>query len=62
MHGTADRIVPIAGSEMVAERAGSDDVTFHRYEGFYHELFNEPAGERERPIGDLAGWLSARAA
>jgi alpha-beta hydrolase superfamily lysophospholipase len=61
MHGTADRIVPIAGSEMVAGRAGSDDVTFHRYEGFYHELFNEPPGERERPLGDLAAWLGARA-
>jgi alpha-beta hydrolase superfamily lysophospholipase len=61
MHGTADRIVPIAGSEMVAGRAGSDDVTFHRYEGFYHELFNEPPAERERPLGDLAAWLGARA-
>jgi alpha-beta hydrolase superfamily lysophospholipase len=62
MHGTADRIVAIAGAELVAGRAGSSDSTLHRYEGFYHELFNEPAGERERPIGDLAGWLSARAA
>jgi acylglycerol lipase len=59
MHGTGDPIVPIAGSEMVAQRAGSQDLTFHRYEGFYHELFNEPAGERERPLGDLADWLAA---
>jgi alpha-beta hydrolase superfamily lysophospholipase len=61
MHGTADRIVPIAGAELVAERSGSTDSTFHRYDGFFHELFNEPAGERDRPIGDLAAWLAARA-
>jgi alpha-beta hydrolase superfamily lysophospholipase len=60
MHGTADRIVPIAGGELVARHAGSADSTFHRYDGFFHELFNEPAGERDRPIGDLAGWLAAR--
>lgn len=60
MHGTGDRIVPVAGGELAAERAGSSDLTFHRYDGFYHELFNEPAGERDRPIGDLLAWLEAR--
>ena len=59
MHGTADRLTPIAGAEMLAARAGSKDLTFHRYEGFYHELFNEPPGERDRPLDDLVEWLSA---
>jgi len=61
MHGTADRIVPIAAAEMIALRSGASDLTFHRYDGFYHEIFNEPAGERDRPLGDLAAWLSDRA-
>jgi alpha-beta hydrolase superfamily lysophospholipase len=60
MHGTADRLTPIAGAEMIAARAASDDLTFHRYDGFYHELFNEPPGERDRPLDDLVEWLSAR--
>jgi alpha-beta hydrolase superfamily lysophospholipase len=30
-------------------------VTFRRYDGLYHELFNEP--ERQRVIDDLVRWL-----
>jgi alpha-beta hydrolase superfamily lysophospholipase len=57
--GTADGLVPPDGGRMVHERAGSADKTLIEYDGFYHELFNEPAGERDRPLNDLADWLSA---
>jgi alpha-beta hydrolase superfamily lysophospholipase len=57
MHGTDDRLVPIDGSEMVEERAGSEDKTFIRYEGLYHEILNEP--ERDRVVADMADWLDA---
>jgi acylglycerol lipase len=60
MHGTADRIVPAEAGDFVYRACGSVHKTRHRYEGFYHELFNEPAGERERPIGDLLAWLHSR--
>ncbi|GAC1318021.1 MAG: monoacylglycerol lipase [Thermoleophilaceae bacterium] len=55
MHGTADRLTPIAGSEMIERRAGSADKTFRRYEGFYHEILNEPG--RDEVLADLAAWL-----
>jgi alpha-beta hydrolase superfamily lysophospholipase len=58
MHGTADRLTPIAGSEMVVERAGSEDKTLKRYDGLYHELLNEP--ERQQVLDDIADWLDAR--
>jgi acylglycerol lipase len=58
MHGTADRLVPIAGGEMVAERAGSEDKTFKPYDGLYHEILNEP--ERQQVLNDMADWLDAR--
>jgi acylglycerol lipase len=58
MHGTADRLTPIAGSEMVVERAGSQDKTLKRYDGLYHELLNEP--ERQQVLDDIADWLDAR--
>jgi alpha-beta hydrolase superfamily lysophospholipase len=61
VHGEADRIVPIAGSEMVAAGAGSEDLTFKRYPGAFHELFNEPLGERTQALDDLEAWLLARA-
>lgn len=58
MHGTADRLTPIAGSEMVVERAASKDKTFKRYEGLFHEILNEP--ERQQVLDDIADWLDAR--
>lgn len=57
MHGTADDIVPVEASEFVHARAASQDKTLHLYDGYFHEIFNEPAGERDRPIGDLVAWL-----
>ena len=60
MHGTEDRLVPVHAGRMVHERAGSPDKTLHIYDGYYHELFNEPPGERDRPLGDLRDWLEAR--
>jgi alpha-beta hydrolase superfamily lysophospholipase len=58
MHGTADRLTPIAGSEMVVERAASSDKTFKRYDGLFHEILNEP--ERQQVLDDIAGWLDER--
>jgi acylglycerol lipase len=59
MHGTADTLVPPHGTEMVNERAGSQDKTIIRYDGLYHEILNEP--ERDRVLADIADWLDARA-
>ncbi|MGI8623233.1 MAG: lysophospholipase [Solirubrobacteraceae bacterium] len=58
--GTADRVVLPAGGRMVNDRASSADKTLMTYPGFYHEIFNEPAGERDRPLDDLAAWLTER--
>ncbi len=62
MIGTADTVVPPAGGRMVYDRASSEDKTLLTYPGFYHEIFNEPAGERDRPLDDLAAWLTERTA
>ena len=58
MHGTADRLVPIAGGQMVADRAGSEDKTWKPYDGLFHEILNEP--ERQQVLDDMADWLDAR--
>jgi alpha-beta hydrolase superfamily lysophospholipase len=58
MHGTADRLVPIAGGQMVAERAGSADKTWKPYDGLFHEILNEP--ERQQVLDDIADWLDER--
>jgi acylglycerol lipase len=56
LHGTDDRICPPAGSAMVHEAVSSPDKTLRRYQGLYHEVFNEP--EREAILTDLLSWLN----
>jgi alpha-beta hydrolase superfamily lysophospholipase len=58
MHSPADRITLFSGSEMVHDRAGSQDKTFIRYDGLAHEILNEP--ERQRVIDDITRWLDER--
>lgn len=57
MHGGADAIVPVAGSRMVHERAGSADRTLRIYDGLSHEILNEP--EQAEVLADITGWLDA---
>lgn len=56
--GTGDELVPPASSEMVYERASSEDKTIKRYDGLYHEILNEP--ERDVVVADTLDWLDAR--
>jgi len=57
--GTGDELVPPGGSELVYERASSEDKTIERYDGLYHEILNEP--EREQVVADTLAWLDAHA-
>ncbi len=58
--GTGDVVADAAATRAFFEAAGSADKQLRTYEGFRHELFNER--ERERPIGDVVAWISARGA
>ena len=58
MYGTADRLSEPSGSQMLYERVSSKDKTLIPYEGFHHEIFNEP--ERELVFADMEAWLAAR--
>ncbi|MFH0914646.1 MAG: alpha/beta hydrolase [Chloroflexota bacterium] len=57
MHGTADRLSPPAGSQMLYQRLGSSDKTLKLYDGFYHEIFNEPG--HQQVLADLETWLAS---
>jgi alpha-beta hydrolase superfamily lysophospholipase len=57
--GTGDELVPPEASELVYERASSQDKTIKRYDGLYHEILNEP--ERDAVVADTLAWLDARA-
>ncbi|MDP3880019.1 MAG: lysophospholipase [Dehalococcoidales bacterium] len=58
MHGTADRLSDPKGSEMLHQRISSRDKTLTLYDGFYHEIFNEPG--HEQVFADIENWLAAR--
>jgi alpha-beta hydrolase superfamily lysophospholipase len=55
LHGTADKLVPLAATRLVYQAFGTRDCVVKLYEGLYHEVFNEP--ERERVTADLFRWL-----
>jgi acylglycerol lipase len=55
LHGTADKLVPLAATQPVYQAFGTRDCVVQLYEGLYHEVFNEP--ERARVTADLLHWL-----
>ncbi len=55
MQGSEDRFVNKEGSKLLYTKAGSPDKTLKIYDGFYHEIFNEP--DRARVFADLDAWL-----
>ena len=51
----SDRICDPDAAAQFASAARGAPVRFHRYEGLYHEVFNEP--EQARVIEDLCAWI-----
>lgn len=55
LHGSRDQVCDTAGSLALYQNASCPDKTFRLYEGFDHEVFEEP--ERDRVLADLTAWL-----
>jgi acylglycerol lipase len=55
LHGTADRLVSMDGSKNFYLNVGSQDKSIELYDGFYHELLNEP--EKVRVLSGIEVWL-----
>jgi|WetSurMetagenome_2_1015567.scaffolds.fasta_scaffold64431_2 acylglycerol lipase len=58
MHGTADRLSDSGGSRLLFANLGAKDKTLKLYEGFYHEILNEPG--QAGVFKDIEEWLEAR--
>ncbi|MCK6507442.1 lysophospholipase [Myxococcota bacterium] len=58
MVGTADRICDHQATLRLATAWGHRSHTEKVYEGYYHELFNEP--EKATVLADLVAWLGAQ--
>ena len=57
MHGTSDRLSEPGSSQLLYDQVSSQDKTLKLYQGFYHEIFNEPG--QEPVLADMETWLSA---
>jgi alpha-beta hydrolase superfamily lysophospholipase len=55
MHGTADKLVPLAATRPLYQAISANYRTLKLYDGLFHEVFNEP--ERETVTADLISWL-----
>jgi alpha-beta hydrolase superfamily lysophospholipase len=58
MQGAEDRLSNPEGSKLIFEGVYSSDKTLKRYDGLFHEIFNEP--ERAIVFADMRQWLAAR--
>ena len=59
IHGGADTLSDPRGLALLDEAIPAADKTVRRWDGLYHEIFNEP--ERAEVLGVVADWLDARA-
>ncbi len=58
IQGSADKLVDPAGAQMLFDAISSADKTLRVYEGFYHEVCNEPG--RDVALRDIGQWLAAQ--
>ncbi len=59
LHGSADRVMPLEGSRQALAAAASRDKSLIVYDGFFHEILNEP--DRAKPLAAAASWLDDHA-
>ncbi|ESN91723.1 hypothetical protein HELRODRAFT_96384 [Helobdella robusta] len=60
LHGSADQICSIEGSEMMHANTSSEDKTFKIYESCYHEVIWEIDGQGEQAVSDIVDWINKR--
>jgi alpha-beta hydrolase superfamily lysophospholipase len=57
LHGSKDGLCPSSGSEILYKGIGSADKTLKIYDGWYHELHNEP--QQGEVFQAIVEWLDA---
>ena len=55
-----DHLVSAPSSKRFFDRLTTDDKTFHRYEGLFHEIYNAPTEQRKRVVKDLVSWIGEK--
>ncbi len=58
LHGTADRLTNLKGSQLLFERAKSQDKTLEIFDGGYHELIRDLEAEKYQTL--ILDWIGDR--
>jgi len=60
MHGTEDKLARVESTRALFEQLGSKEKELGIYQGYYHELFNEP--EKQQIFDRVSIWLDKHGA
>ncbi|PSS17889.1 Caffeoylshikimate esterase [Actinidia chinensis var. chinensis] len=61
VHGTADGVTCPTSSQLLYDKASSEDKTLKMYEGMYHSLIQgEPDENANLVLGDMREWIDER--
>jgi alpha-beta hydrolase superfamily lysophospholipase len=60
MHGTEDKLARVESTRALFEQLGSKEKELGIYQGYYHELFNEP--EKQQIFDRVSTWLDKHGA
>ena len=56
MHGTEDKLAKVEATRELFGNLGSEEKELGIYQGYYHELFNEP--EKQQIFGRVSQWIA----
>lgn len=56
--GSEDSLVNPEGARLLRDGVGSADKSLNMYDGFFHEIFNEP--EHKKVLTDVQSWIEER--
>ncbi|ORY83476.1 Alpha/Beta hydrolase protein [Leucosporidium creatinivorum] len=62
VHGTSDKVTEHDASAEFVDKLKADgkDATFKSFEGFYHEMHNEPGDDKWTEINSLTSWIKSK--
>ncbi|XP_010909636.1 caffeoylshikimate esterase [Elaeis guineensis] len=61
VHGTDDGVTSPTGSQMLYDKASSEDKALILYDGMYHSLIQgEPEENAQRVLADMCAWIDER--
>ncbi|KAH9811504.1 acylglycerol lipase [Melampsora americana] len=61
VHGTADRVTYCEATDELIKKTNAKDKTFKTFEGYYHEMHNEPGNDKIIEMDFIIDWIKTHA-